>query len=142
MQRFSVTFLPSMRPFVSKIPETLPGGSRLGVIDATSNAGGAAACWAKRAAQKEPARTARRRWKAERNLDLVLRWFDATEVDVVPDAFVDEIGADFQHHVEGSADERETGPIGQQVHDQPGRDRPQQAIADGFGDAAGVGFHA
>jgi hypothetical protein len=35
------------------MPTTLPGGSRLVLIDATSNAGGPAACWAKSVAQKE-----------------------------------------------------------------------------------------
>src|SRR5215469_2319616 len=41
------TFFALIRPLLSKMPTTLPGGSRLGLIDATSNAGEPAGGWAK-----------------------------------------------------------------------------------------------
>src|SRR5579859_6218078 len=83
-----------MRPLVSTIPDALPGGSRLGLMDATSNAGDGV-CWPERAAHKHRSTTQARMvamftWMTVREhgaLKSEVRWEKGSHAQCTPFVF-------------------------------------------------------
>src|ERR1019366_4102174 len=76
--------------------------------------------------------------------DLVFRCLRAraAEVDVIPDALVNEIRADLEDHIERPRSQGERNFPGKHEEDQRRGRRPQDSVADGFGDTPGMAFDA
>jgi len=75
-------------------------------------------------------------------LNLVFRGLGSSEVDVVPEALVEEVEPNFYHHIQGSRAQGKYGLATQSKEDHPRAGRAEQAIADGFGEASGMRLHS
>jgi len=74
--------------------------------------------------------------------DLVFRGFGGSpEVDVVPNALVDEVDADLQDHIQGAGAEGERGLTRKCIENKGGRGATEDAIADRLDDAPGMAFY-
>jgi len=64
----------------------------------------------------------------------------AAEIDVIPDALVNEVHADFKHHVEQSGAHRKRAFPRQDKENQRGGGRTENAVADRLDDAPVMAF--